>query len=297
MTWQQVARKDFEDTIRSWMLWSILGVFIALMVIITAGANAGSEGAPEFAEFVNFFTTLGGELLIPLTALIVGYLAITGERESGSLRILFGLSHDRRDVMVGKLTSRTGVMIIAAIVTCITAGVMGVVLGSDVPTDTFLAFSGFTILLALAFTGIAVGVSARSATRVRSMGGVIASYVLFVVLWQPLIAGIHYLVYGELAGLEAPEWYLFLKLLNPIEAYRQAMMLLIDETVFGLFGWEFMVEDLGAEAGTVELVLSNRVAGELPIYLSEWAILAVFLFWFTVPLLLGYRSFSRADLN
>ena len=299
MSWQLVARKDFEDAIRSWMLWAIIGVFVTLMVIVTAGANANTEGAPEFAEFVNFFTTLGGELLIPLTALMVGYLAITGERQSGSLRLLFGLTHDRRGVMIGKLTSRAGVMVIAALVTCVTAGVMGIVLGSPVPLDTFLVFTGFTVLLALSFIGIAIGVSARSATRMRSMGGVIGSYVLFVVLWQPIVAGIHYLSYGELAGLEPPEWYLFAKLLNPIEAYRQAMMLLIDETVFGLFGWEFMVENLGegAQQGSTELMLTNRVAGDLPIYLSEWAIVVVLLVWFIVPVALGYRAFEDADLN
>lgn len=60
-----------------------------------------------------------------------------------------------------------------------------------------------------------------------------------------------------------------------------------------------MVENLGegAQDGSAELMLTNRVAGDPPIYLSEWAIVVVFVVWFVVPVALGYRAFENADLN
>lgn len=298
MSWQQVARKDFEDVIRSWLLWSIVGVFLLLLGIIGLAVSGDDLGGSDGGALYATFNTLGAQLLVPITALVLGYMAITAERQSGSLRILFGLSHDREDVIAGKLVSRMGAMTVATLVVCV--AMLGLILAKvgSVDLSLYVPFLGLTLLLALAFVGIAVGISASTGSRAKSMGGAIGSYVFFLLLWQPLIAAIHYALKGELAGYYAPEWYFFLRRLNPITAYREAMGQLTGQYLWPMVGWSQLVEDLPEGATENDgLLLSNRVQGDLPFYLQEWVSVVVLLAWFAIPVVIGYWRFERADLN
>lgn len=298
MSWQAVARKDFEDVIRSWLLWSIVAVFLVLMGIIVMASSAQGQTDGDATGLYDFFNALGAQLLVPVTALVVGYMAITAERQSGSLRILFGLSHGRRDVVLGKILSRSGAMVVAVGVLCLAILGLIVLLADSFVVSTFVAFAGLTTLLALAFVGIAVGISASTASRARAMAGAIGSYVFFALLWHPIVAGIHYAVEGEFAGYEAPEWYFALLRLNPLQAYADGLGLLVDTYMSLLLNWTGLVEDIEMERfqdGT--LLLADRLGGDVPFYLSEWASVAVLLFWFAVPVAIGHWRFQRADLN
>ncbi len=298
MSWQLVARKDFEDTVRSKMIWSIVAVFVLLMGIVGVGTTAGGSGDPTASDVIGLFVSLAGNLLIPVTALVVGYMAIVGERQSGSLRVLFGLSHSRQDVVAGKYASRISVMVLVALVTLAVAGVMILGVVGSLPLATFVSFLVLTVLLAAAFTALAVGVSATTDTRMQAMGGAIGSYVGFALLWHPFVAGVHYLVEGELAGLDAPGWYFLLLRLDPMTAYRQSISLLTEQYQWPLIGWTNIVDDIPAEQAAGEnLLLTNRVAGDLPVYLTEWFGAVVLLAWVVVPAALGYWRFQRADLN
>lgn len=293
-----VARKDFEDVIRSWMFWTIMGVSLLLMVIVTFGV--ATDDLDEVGQEIVYalFSSLGGQLVIPVMALIFGYMAIAGERQSGSLRVLFGLSHGRADVLVGKLLSRSAAMLVGTLLASAVVGALVLLLFDPFDVGTFLGFTALTILMALSFTGIAIGISATTGTRSRAMGGAIGSYVGFTLAWHPVVAMLHYAVEGELAGFDLPEWYAFLLMLNPLTAYRESLGQLTDQYLWPLIGWSNIVEDVPQEA-TGEpgaLLLSNRVAGD-PFYVSEPFAAAVLVAWFAVPVALGYRRFQRADLN
>ena len=294
-----IARKDFEDAVRSRMIWAVMGVFVFLMVVISAGAATNGLEDAEATEIIPLVANVGGQLMIPILALLVGYMAIVGERQSGSLRVLFGLSHSRWNVFAGKLASRLGVIVIATVVACLVALGMVVALFDDFPARTLLAFSLLTVLLGTVFTAIAVAVSAVSSSRMQAMGGAIGSYVVFTLVWHPAMAGLHYLVEGSLPGYEAPTWYFFLLRLNPFEAYTQVASELADQFIWGIIGWQGTVEDVPEnvfqEPNT--LMLSERVSGDLPIYLQDWVAVPILLLWIAIPLAIGYWRFERADLN
>lgn len=298
MTWSDIAQKDFEDVIRSRMIWGIVGIFVLLMGLITFGAAAGQTEGGSGKDILFLFANVGGQLLIPLIALVVGYMAIVGERQSGSLRMFFGLSFDRDDVYFGKLASRVGVILVATLVTSLMAGLLSIALFGSIPVNAFLGFAGFTVLFGMMFTAIAVSVSAMASSRMRAMAGAIGSYVLFTMLWHPLIAGIYYVINGELVGYEAPDWYFFLLQLNPLEAYNRGLSVLIGRYVFSIIGWPNIVEEIPSKAvQNGGLMVSARLGGDLPIYLSKWASLCILILWTGVPVLIGYRRFERIDLD
>lgn len=299
MSYRQIACKDFEDAVRSGMFWAIIGVSLLLLVVVAFGvATDDLDGVGAEVVYL-LYSQLGADLVIPVMGLVFGYMAIAGERQSGSLRILFGLSHNRRDVMVGKVLSRSALITVGMIVSVTVVLGLVVALFDNFDVGTFLAFAGLTVLLALTFTGIAVGVSAMTGTRGRAMGGAIGSYVAFQILWYPFVAILHYALEGELAGVEAPDWYLLLLMLNPIEAYRQSLGQVIGQHMFGMIWWPNIVEDIPDEALSQDdsLLFANRAAGDAPFYLGEWFGVLVLAAWFAVPIALGYWRFQNADLN
>ncbi|NUC73655.1 ABC transporter permease [Haloterrigena sp. SYSU A558-1] len=294
-----IARKDFEDAVRSKLVWAVMGVFLFLMALVAVSASTQDLSEVEPTQLIVTVTNIGGLLFIPIVSLIVGYMAIVGERQSGSLRVLFGLSHSRWDVFVGKFVSRLGVVFVATLLTVALTVGMAVAMFDSVPLGTYLGYSALTILLGLAFAAIAVGVSAVSTSRMQAMGGAIGSYVVFSLIWHPLVAGVHYLLEGSMPELEAPEWYFLLLRLNPLDAYRQVSSELAGEFIWGIIGMESIVEDIpdAAFENPDTLLLSNRVSGDLPFYLSDWFAAVVLLAWIVVPLAIGYWRFDGADLN
>ncbi|WP_135830087.1 ABC transporter permease [Halorussus halobius] len=290
-----VVREDLADAVRSKMVWGLVGAFVLVMAVLGVGLSAGGQADAE--RFMVFFASVGGELVIPVAALVVGYLAVTGDRQSGRLRVLHGLPHSRRDIVLGKALSRGVVVVLATLASFAAGGVVVAAVYAELALETFVGFALLTTLLGLSFAGVAVGVSASTATRGRAMAGAIGSYVMFTLLWEPAVAGVHYAVEGSLAGLDAPAWYLGLKGLSPIAAYSRVADSLFGQHVSGLVGWSRMVEDVPRTALQGDaLAVSNRVAGEVPFYLTDAAAVAVLLAWAVVPVALGYRRFETADL-
>jgi ABC-type transport system involved in multi-copper enzyme maturation permease subunit len=95
-----------------------------------------------------------------LAAVVAGYLAVTGERTSGSLRVLLSYPFSRRDIVVGNLVGRAVITVAALLVGFAVASVLVVVLYGIPSVGIFAGFVGTGVLLGMVFTGLAVGGSA-----------------------------------------------------------------------------------------------------------------------------------------
>ena len=91
-------------------LWALATVLALLFAGIAYGFSGYALSATE--TVVELFKVLGMVLafLLPIVALVATYMAIAGERESGGVKFLLGLPNSRRDVFLGKLASRLGVV-------------------------------------------------------------------------------------------------------------------------------------------------------------------------------------------
>ncbi|MCW8173778.1 hypothetical protein D8S78_24710 [Natrialba swarupiae] len=211
-------------------------------------------------------------------------MALVGERQSGSIRILHGLPHSRREILIGKFIGRAGVIAAAVIGSFVAVTALSVLLLDSVAVVNLVLVAGATTLFAVTFVGIAVGISASTESRGRAMAGAIGAYFLFAVIWEPLVAGIHYLIEGSLVGYQAPAWYFLLRRLSPAFAFTDLVSAILDTHVPALFSWP--VEQIPAEEFEQEgtLLLSNRVAGELPFYLEGWFAAVVLCAWIALAL-------------
>ncbi|MFB6123246.1 MAG: ABC transporter permease subunit [Haloferacaceae archaeon] len=227
MSWDAVARKDFEDAIRSRWLLALSGLFVLLV------AAAAYLVRPAPGETISSNAVLNSLLirdalvttLVPLIALVVAYNAVVGERESGSLKLLLSLPHSRADVVFGKVVGRAGAISVPIFV----GFLLPALVFAAVPAVTFdaPAYLGYTVLtavLAVAFVSIAVGFSAAASSQRLAIAGAIAIYFLFVPLWGAVQFPLRfYLGMGGAPGwlpLTGTELLRMLRLVNPSGSFK-----------------------------------------------------------------------------
>jgi ABC-type transport system involved in multi-copper enzyme maturation permease subunit len=278
MSWRVIARREFTDAVQSRVLWGLVA-FVAVMIALTASvpvlipamdasALMGLGAASEFAA-----------MLVPIVALVAAYLAIAGERESGSLRLLLGLEPNRRTVVVGKFVGRSAVAVVGLGLGFLLASAVTWLVYGTLPLLAYLAVLVLTVGLGVVFVGIAVGISAATATRSRAMTLGIASYLGLALLWDLIPQGAHLAVVGGPPSGTVPAWFLLVEGLSPSGAYSA-----------------LVTRALGATGAAIPTT-ATRVGGDVPLYLASWVFVAILVVWTVVPLLAGYWAFERADLN
>ena len=276
MTWLVVARKEFADAVRARVLWGI----VAVIGILAGGLAVVTRFLPGIEP--EPLTALGAAsefaaILVPILSLVAAYLALAGERESGSVKVLLGLPPSRAEVVLGKFVGRGAVVAVGLTLGFGVVGLATAAAYGGLPVTRFVGLTALTVGLGVAFVGIAVGISAASATRARAMSLSIAVYLGFVLLWDLVPQGLYLLVNGSAPGAVVPVWFLALESLSPPGAYSSLVSVVLT-------------------AGTGTPGVAARVGGTLPFYLEPWSLLVVLALWALVPLGLGYRAFSRADL-
>jgi len=273
MTWAAVARKDFQDARLSKALWTLT----ALFVLMSAGMAYLYATVPELSggdvSTIGLLFMLGAPatLFIAIAAIVVAVGSIAGERGSGSAKILLGLPHTRRDIVLGKLVGRTAVLSVAILTgLAVTLVVLLAIFGSFSLVD-YVAFAGLTLLLAVAYVGIMVGISATTDSSGRAMAIGLGAFVVLEFLADLLPLGAAFVLNGFSAqGMTTMSPVVeFLGVVTPTAAYQHAI------------GW-FL--------GTLS------AAGPTPFYLTGWMSLLLLAGWLVVPLVIGYRSFRSSDL-
>lgn len=275
--WLVVARRDFTDARRSSVLTIAIGLFVAFvgLVVLTT-----STGGPESA--MNALWNIQGIALffMPILVLIVGYLSIAGERESGRIKYLLGWPNRRYEVVLGKFLSRSLISLLAVVLSMAVGTLIVLVRYPSLPVPELLAMTVLMMYFVLVYTGIAVGLSAMAATRGRAMGGVIGIFVVFTVLWSaPTInpqESVAYIV-EDLLGLEAmPNLYEFVFHLSPSFAY-------------GRLANGFVLERV-QDGATI-------TPPDAPFYLQDWFMAIILLGWMVGTLSVGYLRFRDAELG
>lgn len=176
MYWTDVARKDFADAVRSKMFWALSGLMILFAGIGLYIPEATRSNATVSDGVANLSGVMG--LFIPIVAIVVGYMSIVGERETGSVRMLLSLPLKRWEVLVGKLVGRAGVMVIAALIGFIIGVPVALAVYGDMPGTEYAEFVTAVVLLGATFVTIAVGISGSVDSRGKALALVVGLYAI-----------------------------------------------------------------------------------------------------------------------
>ena len=283
MSWTHIARKDFAEAVRSKLLWAVTTVFVGLVAVAVSIPHF-DDGAP--ATFGVGMETLFAVVatMAPVIGLLVGYGAVVGERESGSIRTLLGLPNSRLDVIVGKTVGRVAVMTVATVAGILAGTVVLLALYDGFDIVDYAAVGLHVLLGAVLFVVLAIVISASVASSAKAAAAIFGVYVGVFTFWEYLPDAVYWAVEGTLpGGGTPPAWYVFLGQLNPGQALDELLLVPLD--VFA-----------DAPYVTVQPA-AERVPGDAPFYLESWFAAVVFLAWIVGPLAVGYLKFRRTPLT
>lgn len=218
--WRQVgvlAAKEWRDRLRNrWVLAvALVFAFFALAIAYFGAAQQGQVGFHGIDATIASLSSLV-IYLVPLIALILGYDAIVGERERGTLELLLSMPVTPLEVLLGKYLGLAAALTSA---TAIGFGAGLLPLFSQLTVAEgwrYAQFVASAVLMGLAFLSIAMLVSVSTRDRVRASGIALALWFLFVLVFDLLLMGVMVLSQGQLgSGLFAA-----MLMLNPADVFR-----------------------------------------------------------------------------
>jgi ABC-2 type transport system permease protein len=269
-----VTRQDLLDARRSYLVWGVAAVYTLLTALIVYVVGGTDDPTTEFALQG---ITLLAILLVPLVALVAGYLAIAGERESGTIRFLLGYPTGRGEVILGKLLSRLAIVDGAIVAALLVGTVVALARFPAVDLAMVAGFTALTLLFTSAYVAVAVGISASVASRSRAMASAIGFYFLFNVMWSVLspvtVPDMIRWALDKVGVQLSADASQFLLALSPPIAYTNALELL-----------------------SAELTVSP--ASELDAaYLAPEVMVLILVGWVVVPLAIGYFRFRSTQIS
>ena len=270
-----IAKKEFMDNIRNKWIIIITVLFASLTLLASYAGSIYSNGWQDLGVTILIINSLVN-LLITIIALILGYSAIIGEIEKGSMSSLLALPAKRIEIILGKFFG-LGLVLTSTIL--IGFGIAGVIIGFNVPDVNYveyLIFIGATILIGLVFLSLGILLSCLFRKRSTAMGGAIFVFFLFTILWQFIVYFLILITNSFNVGDTIfPKWYFALNFLNPLGAYGAILSLNIPTVA------------------SQQIELSSLV---YPSFYNTTNMLIALLLWMIIPLSLTYWKFRNKDI-
>ena len=267
------AWSDIVESLRSrWFLvyTAIFGGIVVLLFLfgITESRIMGFTG---LSRLLITYIQLAMAIL-PIFVLITTVRSVAGDREAGVFEYMLSLPISLAAWFWGKLLGRFVVVFLPVFLAMLLAIVWGLIRHAEVPWGMFVYYTGLLLSLAWCFLGIGMLIS----TLARSAD--VAQGAAFVV-WLTLILFLDLIMLGILIreSLTA-EAAVAISLLNPLQVFRTAAMMLFDAQLVLLGPTAFIILDAFGNTG----------------YLA-WALVYPFLIGILCASA-GYFLFRRSDL-
>ena len=263
-----LAAKEFRDRMRNRWVLAVALVFTAFSLAIGyfGGAQQGQLG-PRSVEFVIASLVSLVIYLVPLIALMLGFDAVVGERERGSLELLLALPLTRLELLLGKYLGLAAALVLSTLAGFTLLGLLLWRQFGAALLGPYLGFVASSALLGLAFLSLALLLSVLSRERTRASGLAIALWFLFVLVFDLLLLGLLVASAGDWGG----QALAYALLLNPADLFRIMNLVSLDA--------------LASQYGLASIVPPALAHG--------WLLGGAMLAWIVAPLGLAYWRFRR----
>jgi len=268
-----ISKKEIMDNIRNKWIITLSFIFALLTLVTSYFGSIFSTGWQDLGATISGMMSLV-QLLVPIIALILGYAAIIGEIERGSMSALLAQPVTRLEILLGKFFGLGSILALAIL---IGFGVAGIVIALNVPDVNFvnyLIFIGSTIIIGLVFLSISLFFSTIFRRRTTAIGGAIFLWFFFNMILPMVLVGILIASVGPggLGSGELPSWYHILTLLNPLSVY----------TIFNTLA-------LG-------ITTQGELISSFPEFFSSGLMIFLLLLWIVIFLFLAYWRFNKKDI-
>ncbi|MCJ2513201.1 MAG: ABC transporter permease [Candidatus Thermoplasmatota archaeon] len=268
-----ISKKELLDNVRNKWIIILTIIFASLTLVVSYFGSIFTDGWQDLGITIQGMMSLV-QLLIPIIALMLGYSAIIGEIEKGSMSSLLSLPVTRLEILLGKFI---GLGSLLAITIIIGFGLAGIVIGfnvSDVDYLGYIIFIFATIMIGLVFLALALFLSTLFNKRSTAMGGAIFLWFFFNIILPIVFVGI-LAASSDIINIinNAPDWYHILNLFNPLQVYSFLVTL-----------------NVGAALSF------DTISIAYPEYYSNILMTIILLSWIICFMILSYWRFNKRDI-
>ncbi len=187
--------------------------------------------------------------ILPLFVLLTTVRSVAGDREAAVYEYLLSLPIGLAPWFWGKLAGRFLIVFLPVFLAMLGAVVWGVLKGADIPWALFTYYTGLLMALAWCFLGIGMLLSTLS----RSADVAQASA---FVIWLTLLLFLDLILLGVMIReYLPPESAVAIALVNPLQVFRTAAMLLLDRQLVMLGPSAYVILDNFGEVGYITYAL------------------------------------------
>jgi len=272
-----IAKKEIMDNVRN--LWIIIMtiIFAILTIAMSAVGSYLSEGWQSLDVTIALMMSIV-TLLVPIIALMLGYAAIVGEIEKGSMNIMISLPVSRLQIVIGKLLGLGGVLSFTILVGF---GIAGIIIGIMVPNVNYIEYLIFivaTILIGLVYLNVAFFFSNLFKKRSTALGGAIFLWFFFNMMLPIILLGVAWggAAMTDILSGSAPDWYFMIDLINPMSVFSALVFLNV--------------------GGGLSSMDSMSVQMQYPEFYSSGLMVLILAAWIVGFFALSYWRFSKKDI-
>jgi ABC-2 type transport system permease protein len=267
------AYTDIVESLRArWFLvyTLVFGGLVALLLLfgITESRIMGFTG---LSRLLVTYIQLSMAIL-PVFVLVSTVRSVAGDREAGVFEYLLALPVGLGAWYWGKLLGRFAVVFLPVVIAMLGGVIWGAIRGAAVPWGLLIYYTGLLLSLAWCFLGIGMLISTLTRNADVAQGAAF-------VIWLTLLLFLDLVLLGVMIrNALPPEVAVGIALVNPMQVFRTAAMMLFDQQLVLLGPSAYVILDHFGTGGYIVYALLYPIA------------LGTAFAW------IGYRVFRGSDL-
>ncbi len=232
-------KTDVNESIRSkwFIVYSLIFGGIIVLLLIFGLTESRIMGFTGLSRLLVTYIQLSMAIL-PIFILITTVRSVAGDREAGIFEYLLSLPISLFGWYWGKMVGRFIVVFLPVIIAILFAFIWGSFKGAEVPWQLFFAYSGLLLALIWCFLGMGMLISTIARSIDVAQGTAFFLWLFFLLLLDLMLLG--FIVKQQIE----PSYVITIALLNPLQVFRTAAMLLFDPQLSVLGSTAFYILDI-----------------------------------------------------
>ena len=183
--------------------------------------------------------------ILPVFILITTVRSVAGDREAGVFEYLLSLPISLAAWFWGRFLGRFVVVFLPVFLAMVGAVIWTSIKGADIPWGLFISYTGLLLAIAWCFLGIGMLISSLARSADVAQGLAFMVWLTFLLFLDLILLGI---MIRE--GLPS-ETAVALSLINPLQVFRTAAMVLFDPQLVILGPSAYVILDMFSETGYI----------------------------------------------
>jgi ABC-2 type transport system permease protein len=260
------AYTDILESLRARWFLVYTAVFGGLLVLLFLFGVTESRimGFTGLSRLLVTYIQLSMAIL-PVFVLVTTVRSVAGDREAGVFEYLLSLPIGLGAWYWGKFLGRFAVVFLPVVLVMFGGMAWGALRGAEIPWVLLTYYTGLLMALAWCFLGIGMLISALARSADVAQGAAF-------VIWLTLLLFLDLVLLGVMIrGALPPEAAVAISLVNPLQVFRTAAMMLFDQQLVLLGASAYVILDHFGTTGYILYALAYPVAlGSLCAWIGYW---------------------------